>query len=318
MKKVALVGCGKISNRHMEAIAEIEGIEIVCVCDVVEQKAKKLAEKLSVKYVLDYRELNGKGIDIVSVLTPSGKHPLHAAEIAESTDIPLIVCEKPLSITAREAYELFDRVDKAGKKLLPVYQNRYNPLVKFTKDLIKSGKLGKVSQFVCNVLWNRNDEYFNIDWHGTKSLDGGVLYTQASHYVDMMHFFFGEVVESKGIGGNLRNLEVFDTVSAVCRFENDVVGTINATVNAYPRNYCTEFTLIAEKGTIRIAGTNLNEIVYWQVEGMDRPDMDFKLDHQYGKGHNKLYDYIVDEKWEQFPNRKDVLSGITLMEKLSY
>jgi len=318
VKKVALVGCGRISNRHVEAIAETKGVEIAYVCDVDEDRAKSLADKLGAEYVVDYKELNGKSLDVVSVLTPSGLHPFHVGDIVENTDIPCVVCEKPISLTVREAYDLLDKIDKSGKRFLPVYQNRYNPLVSYTKDLIASGKLGRVYQFVCNVLWNRNDDYFNIDWHGTKSLDGGVLYTQASHYVDMMHFFFGEIVESKGIGCSLRNLEVYDTVSAVCRFENEVVGTINATVNAYPRNYCTEFTLIAEKGTIRIAGTNLNEIVHWQVEGMDRPDMDFKLEHQYGKGHNKLYEYIVAEDWSRFPSREDVLSGIRLMEKLSY
>ena len=186
------------------------------------------------------------------------------------------------------------------------------------KELIDSGKLGKVHQFVCNVLWNRNDEYFNIDWHGTRSLDGGVLYTQASHYVDMAHFFFGAVAESKGVGGSLRSLDVYDSVSAVCRFESGVIGTINATVSTYRQNFLTEFTLIAEKGTIRLSGTNLNTIDFWDVEGMGKPDMDFTIDHVYGKGHNTMYEYIAQDKWEMFPSREDVLPGIRLMERLSY
>jgi UDP-N-acetyl-2-amino-2-deoxyglucuronate dehydrogenase len=201
---------------------------------------------------------------------------------------------------------------------LPVYQNRYNPLVAFIKELIDSGKLGKIHQFVCNVLWNRNDAYFNIDWHGTRELDGGVLYTQASHYVDMIHFFFGEVIETKGIGGNLRGLEVYDTISAVCHFEQGTIGTINATVSTYERNYLTEFVLIAEKGTIRLSGTNLNTIDFWNVAGLEKPDMDFTIDHVYGKGHDTLYEYIAQEEWDRFPSKKDILSGIGLMEKLSY
>ena len=191
-------------------------------------------------------------------------------------------------------------------------------MVVYTKDLIDSGKLGKVYQFSCNVFWNRNDEYFNIDWHGTKELDGGVLYTQASHYVDMIHFFFGELLEAKGLGGSLRGLEVYDSVSAACRFENGTVGTLNATVDVFRKNYLTEFTLIAEKGTIRLSGTNLNKIDFWDVEGMEKPDMDFELNHQYGKGHNIMYKYIAEEKWEKFPSREDILSGIKVMEKLSY
>ena len=315
-KKIAIVGCGRISKRHIEAIQGADGIQLSLVCDRDEAKGRALAEELGVGFVEDYKKI--EGVDVISVLTPSGNHPLHVAEIAENTEVEHIVCEKPISLTVREAYEVFERVDAAGKRLHPVYQNRYNPLVAFMKELIDSGRLGNLHQFVCNVFWNRNNEYFNIDWHGTQSLDGGVLYTQASHYVDMAHFFFGDVVESKGIGGNLRELDVHDSVSAVCKFEQGVVGTINATVSTYEKNYLTEFTLIAEKGTIKLSGTNLNAIDFWNVEGLDKPDMDFTIDHVYGKGHNTMYEYISKDRWDMFPSRDDVLSGIRLMERLSY
>ena len=316
MKSVALVGCGRISKRHIEAIQEHPELEIKLVCDNNEEKACALANELNVEYVTDYKLI--KDVDVISVLTPSGSHPLHVAEIAENTNVPYIICEKPLSLTVREAYELFDRIDKTDTKLLPVYQNRYNPLVVKLKELIDSGKLGNLHQFICNVLWNRNDAYFDIDWHGTRSLDGGVLYTQASHYVDMVHYFFGELVSGKGQGGMLRELEVYDSVSAVMRFKSGIVGSLNTTVDTYEKNYETEFTLIAEKGIIRLGGTNLNTIVHWNVEGIEKPNMDFKLDHVYGKGHNKLYDYVAKEDWAKFPSREDILSGIRLMEKLSY
>lgn len=316
MKTVALVGCGRISARHVEAITDTQCVKIAMVCDKIEERAKALAEKLGVPYVTDYRHI--KGVDIISVLTPSGLHPRHVSNIAELTDAPYIVCEKPLSLTLREAYELYRRVEKAGKVLLPVYQNRYNPLVKLIKDLVESGKLGKIHQFVCNVLWNRNDDYFKIDWHGTAEFDGGVLYTQASHYVDMLHYFFGELAEHKGIGGQLRGLEVYDTLSAVLSFKNGAVGTLSTTVSVYEKNYLTEFILVAEKGTIRLSGTNLNKIDFWNVEGMERPDMDFTINHQYGKGHDTLYQYIAQERWDMFPTKADVLSGIRMMEMMSY
>ena len=186
------------------------------------------------------------------------------------------------------------------------------------KALIDGGGLGKIHQFVCNVLWNRNDDYFKIDWHGTSEFDGGVLYTQASHYVDMVHYFFGEVASHKGEGGALRGFEVYDSVSAVLRFQSGVVGTINATVDVYQKNFATEFTLIAEKGTIRLSGTNLNRIDFWNVQGVEKPNLDFALDHQYGQGHNALYRYLLEEKWDMFPSKADVLSGIRLMEMLSF
>ena len=316
MKTVALVGCGRISKRHIEAIRETDGIEIALVCDIDEEKAKTTAKELNVPYVTDYTQI--RDVDIISVLTPSGLHPRHASEIAESTNVPYILVEKPLSLTVREAYELYDRINKTGKTLLCVYQNRYNPLVKYLKDLIDSKKLGNIHQFVCNVFWNRNDEYFKIGWHGTKMLDGGVLYTQASHYVDMIHYFFGELEMSKGIGGSLRNLEVHDSISATTKFKSGTIGTINATIGTFRKNYLTEFTLIAEKGTIRLSGTNLNKIDFWDVEGIDNPNLDFSLTHEYGKGHNTLYEYIAEDKYEMFPSKEDVLSGIKMMEMMSY
>ena len=116
----------------------------------------------------------------------------------------------------------------------------------------------------------------------------------------------------------MRGFDVYDSVSAVLRFKSGTVGTINATVDVYQTNYQTEFTLIAEKGTIRLSGTNLNQIDFWNVEGMEKPDLDFKIDHQYGKGHNTMYEYIAQDKFEMFPSKADILSGIRLMEMLSY
>lgn len=314
--KLAIVGCGRISKRHIDAVQAVEGIDIAAVCDICEGKAKAASEQLSVPYVVDYRHL--KGVDVVSVLTPSGMHPKHVVDLAECTDIPYIVCEKPISLTSREALEMFEKIDKAGKILLPVYQNRYNPLLVFAKELVESDKLGRIHQFACNVFWNRNDEYFGIDWHGTKTYDGGVLYTQASHYVDMIHYLFGKIKNAYGVGGNLREFEVHDSISAICEMESGTVGSLNATVSVYRTNFMTELTIIGEKGTIRLSGTNLNRIDFWDVEGMEKPAMDFILDHQYGKGHNVMYEYIVKRQWDKFPSREDVLSGIHLMEKISF
>ena len=314
--KLALVGCGRVSERHIEAIQAVEGIDISVVCDIDENKARAASGQLSVPYLTDYKQL--RNVDVVSVMTPSGMHPRHVIEIAEYTGIPYIVCEKPVSLTQRELYEMYDRVDRAGKTLLPVYQNRYNPLIVFLKNLIDTGKLGLIHQFVCNIFWNRNEDYFKIDWHGTKAYDGGVFYTQASHYVDMIHYLFGKIKNAYGVGGDMRKFEVQDSVSAICELQNGTVGSLNATVSVFRSNYLTELTVIGEKGTVRLSGTNLNRIDFWDVENMEKPDRDFTVDHQYGKCHNTMYEYIVQRRWEMFPNYEEVLGGIQLMERISF
>lgn len=314
-KKIALIGCGRVSRRHIEAIESHDDLQIAVVCDADEAKARPLVERFGARYEPDLRQL--RDVDVASIMTPSGLHPRHVCAVAEQTNIPNIICEKPLSLTVRELLEMYARVDAAGKRLLPVFQNRYNPIVMRLKELVAQGDLGRVYQAIVNVLWNRNDEYFQVDWHGTQTLDGGVLYTQASHFLDMMLYLFGEVDEAQGFGTRLRGLEVYDTLSACCKFRNGVVGSINATVNAYPQNYQTEMTLIAAKGLIRISGVNLNRVEHWEVENIPNPNLDFPIDHQYGKGHNQLYRYVADERWEMFPDPAEVLAGIRMMERLS-
>ena len=317
--KFGIVGCGRISKRHIEAIDAADGMDLTAVCDLRPERMNVglLADRNVIR-VIDYADLDGCGIDAVAVCTPSGQHPVHAAEIAEQTDIPLVIVEKPISLTVREAFELFRRVERAGKQIVPVYQNRYNPLVQFTRELIQDGSLGTIYQFNVNIFWNRNDEYFNIDWHGTRDLDGGVLYTQASHYVDMLLYLFGPVRQAKGLGGRLRQLEVQDSISAVLEHENGAVGSLNCTVSTYRQNYQTEFTVIGSRGTVRLQGTNLNTINFWDVEDIEKPDMDFTLDHIYGKGHDFLYQYLVNDERDKYPSRDEVIAGIELMERLSF
>lgn len=315
--QIGIVGCGRISRRHIEAIDATPGMELVAVCDSVPEKMELgLLKGRDIKRITDYHRL--PELDAVAVCTPSGLHPSHAADIARTTPVSSIIVEKPISLTVRETVALFRQIDVAGKRLLPVYQNRYNPLVEFIKSIIDEGRLGTIYQFVVNVFWNRNDQYFDIGWHGTIDLDGGVFYTQASHYVDMLVYLFGDVAEAKGLGGRLRNLDVQDTISAVVHHANGAVGSLNCTISTYRRNYQTEFTVIGSKGTIRLQGTNLNTIEFWDVEGMEKPNMDFTLDHIYGKGHDFMYQYVRDQNWDRFPTRDEVLKGIALMERLSF
>jgi len=313
--KVGLVGCGRISKRHKEAIAAVNGIDITVVCDINTKVGKSAAQELNADYVERISDI--KGVDIIAIATPSGHHPLHTIQACD-TDAKYIVCEKPISLTVREAIEMYSCAKEHGKVILPVYQNRYNPLVQFSKNLISEDKLGMIYQFVLNVFWNRNDDYYKDSWHGTTRLDGGVLYTQASHYIDLLLFLFGKISTADGMGGRLRNMEIQDTLSAVMKFENGTIGTMNTTASVYRQNYRTELTLIGSKGTVRLSGTNLNTIEFWDVEGMQKPDMDFTVDHIYGKGHDSMYEYIVKEQWDKFPSYKDVISGIELMEKLSF
>ena len=318
MINVAFVGCGRISPCHCDAVASnADDFRVAMVCDIDRARAKALALKLECEWTDDISKLSGRGIDMVSVLTPSGLHPRHVCELAENTDIPMILSEKPLALSRREALEVFSTIDRTGKRLIPVYQNRYNPIVMRIKELVDAGAFGRIHQFAVNVYWRRGDDYYAIPWHGTRELDGGVLFTQSSHFVDMMHHFLGPVKNWKGFNGTHRGLDIPDTVSVALEFENGAVGTINATVSVYAEDYMTELTLIGERGTVRLDGINMNHIAYWNVEGIEKPDLDFEISHQYGLGHRKLYSFVAAGRWDMFPERDKLLSGIRVMESVA-
>ncbi len=314
-KKVALVGCGRIAKRHIDAINSTEGIEISVVCDSDEGKARETAESLGIKHVTEISEING--VDVISITTPSGLHPEHIKTSIEKSDATCIVCEKPIALTVTETMDLFSFAKDNKKILLPVYQNRYNPLVEFIRELIKKGVFGEIFQFNVNIFWNRNDEYFKVDWHGSPDMDGGILYTQASHYVDMLLYFFGNLDDYKGLNGDLRNLDIKDTISAVFKFKSGTVGTLNATISTFRENYITEMSIIGKKGTVHLTGTNLNTISFWDVDGLEKPDIDFTENDGHLRGHDKMYEHIVQGNFELFPSVEEVLEGIDLMEKLS-
>ena len=318
MLNVALVGCGRISPCHVDAVkANADRFRIAWVCDRDEAKARALAEELGCGWTCDMFALSGKGIDVASVLTPSGLHPRHLIDLAEKTDIPAFIGEKPLALHAADAEKVFDAFAKAGKRLYPVYQNRYNPIVVRLKEMIDAGAFGRIHQFAFNVYWRRDADYYAIDWHGTRDLDGGVLFTQASHFIDMLHFFFGPLESFRGFTGNHRALDIADSASVSMRFANGAVGTLNATVSVYDADYMTEFTLIAEKGTVRLGGVNLNHIEFWNVEGVGKPALDFEIAHQYGLGHRKLYAHVAEGRGDLFADRATLVSGIRLMETVS-
>ncbi|MCF7928129.1 MAG: Gfo/Idh/MocA family oxidoreductase [Spirochaetales bacterium] len=314
--KAGIIGCGRIARRHIEAIQKTKGIELTAVCDSDNVRANELADEFGVQAVESIEDL--REIDVLAVTTPSGLHPEHVVQATRVDGVSTILCEKPVSLTVRETVKMYKAAQERGISLLPVYQNRYNPLIDYLHNILDQGRLGKIYQFAINVFWNRNDEYFQIGWHGTLDIDGGVLFTQASHYVDMLLYFFGPIREAKGLSGDLRNLEVHDSVSAVCKFESGTVGSLNATVSTYRKNYATELVIIAEKGTIRASGQNLSQFDFFDVEGIEPPDIDFTADNAHKRGHEELYRYLMEKRYDMFPTYQEVLDGIALMEKLSF
>lgn len=312
---VAIVGCGKIAQQHLRAIDNVPGVQLAAVCDVDLERAKACGDSHGVPAVSTIGDL--PTVDVVSVATPSGFHVPNTIEALQRTSATTVACEKPLALTADEARQVYEVASGLGKAVAPVYQLRYTPAFETLYRLVNEGTLGTVYQVVVNLFWNRNDEYYTVKWHGTRRHDGGVLFTQASHYVDMLLYLFGTPVSVQGEDARLRGLEVPDTTSVVMRFLSGTVASINATVSTYRKNFATEATVIAERGTIRLSGTNLGDIEIWDVDGGADMPASFTDDNAHIRGHEGLYAALRDEAFERLPSRDAVIAEIELMEELS-
>jgi UDP-N-acetyl-2-amino-2-deoxyglucuronate dehydrogenase len=266
----AIVGCGRAGERHAGHVGKFG--RFLAVCDEAPSAAKRLSEAYRTDMFFDYAEmlkaLRGKA-DVIAVCTPNGLHCEHTIKGLEAGFH--VVCEKPMALTVRECGEMIKAADRANRRLFVVKQNRYNPPVVHLKHLIDSGILGQVFSAHLNCYWNRNDSYYQNSWRGTRDLDGGILFTQYSHFIDLLYWLVGDVKDVMAFTHNFchkESVEFEDTGVAILRFSTGAIGSVNFTINSYNRNMEGSLTLFCENGTIKIGGQYLNEIEYQQVKGM--------------------------------------------------
>jgi len=300
--RFALLGCGRISGTHIEAIAaNRDRAVLVAVCDVIEERARLAAEKAGgVPYFTDYQKmLEAGGFDVVSICTPSGLHPEHGIMAAEAGYH--VLSEKPIGISLEPVDRLVRTCDRTGRQLFVVMQNRLNPTVKLLRQAVDKGRFGRICFAQVNVFWTRPQEYYDqAPWRGTWEFDGGAFLNQASHYVDLMHWLVGEVEYVQAVTATLaRRIEAEDTGAAVLRFRNGAIGTINVTMLVYPRNLEGSITIIGMRGTARVGGVALNRIEHWEFDRYEDEDRlvaesSYVPATVYGHGHKEYYSNVID------------------------
>jgi predicted dehydrogenase len=301
--KFGIIGCGRIAERHAEHIARLASLKAVC--DISETRATLFASKYNCNSYLSSQDFFSKesDLDIVSVCTPNGLHAEHS--IMAFRHGFHVICEKPMAINVYDCGEMIKEAEKANRRLFIVKQNRYNPPVVAVKEAIDQKRLGKILSVQLNCFWNRNEEYYSqSDWKGTKNLDGGTLFTQFSHFVDLLYWMFGDVRKAQAITKNLNHeklIEFEDSGVVILEFHNGVIGTINYTVNSFEKNMEGSLTVFGERGTVKIGGQYLNELEYQKIK-------DYSIDNlpagnppnNYGKyvgsmsNHDKVYENVID------------------------
>lgn len=265
--RFALIGCGRIANRHAEHISNLA--QLVAVCDIDKGKADELAEQHGAKAYYDINDLllNEKDVDVVSICTPNGLHAQHS--IAALKAGFHVLCEKPLATNVHDCGEMIKTAEMCNRRLFAIKQNRFNPPVAAVKKAIDEGRLGKIYSVQLSCFWNRNPQYYENSWKGTKDLDGGTLYTQFSHFIDLLYWLIGDVKSAKALMNNYDHQDIIefeDTGAVVLEFYNGAIGTVNYTVNSYGKNMEGSLTIFGEKGTVKIGGQYLNEMEYQNIE----------------------------------------------------
>lgn len=299
--KFAIIGCGRIAQRHAEHINKLG--ELVAVCDIEKDSADALANKYSCKAFYDISDLlKSQLADVISICTPNGLHSDHA--ISSLNAGYHVICEKPMAIKVSDCGEMIKSAEKSNKRLFIIKQNRYNPPVVAVKKIIEEGKLGKIYSVQLNCFWNRNPDYYANSWKGSLDLDGGTLFTQFSHFIDLLYWIVGDVRRVFAFTNNYAHKEIIefeDTGVSILEFYNGAIGTINYTVNSFSKNMEGSLTIFAEKGTLKIGGQYLNELEYQDIQGFKIENLpEGNKPNNYGtylgsmSNHDKIYQNVIE------------------------
>ena len=324
--KVALVGCGRITKRHAELLGynQIAGAELVSVCDVVPEKAKKFGEQFKVPYYTDaYKMMENENVDIISICTESGYHAENVIGLARFGKH--IIVEKPMALTLDDADLMIKACDANKIKLFVVKQNRFNVPVQKLRQAIEENRFGKIVMGTVRVRWCRTQAYYDMEpWRGTWAMDGGVLANQASHHIDLLEWMMGDVesVFAKSMTA-LVNIEAEDTAIVVLKFKNGALGVIEATTATRPKDIEGSISVLGEKGTVEIGGFAVNEMKVWNFTEKREED-EFILEKYsvnppsvYGFGHQAYYEHVVDCILNDKKQLVDGLEGRKSLELIS-
>jgi len=321
--KIAVVGCGRISAKHFDAISEyVDYLELVAICDVNKEVASQYSDKFNVKgYASMLEMLENTDIDIVTLCTPSGIHPDQA--ILAANNGVHVITEKPMATRWSDGLRMVRACDNANVQLFVVKQNRNNSTLKLLKRALSEKRFGKLYMVNINVFWTRPQEYYNsAKWRGTWELDGGAFMNQASHYVDLIDWLIGPVDSVQAMTSTqARDIEVEDTGVMNIRWRSGALGSMNVTMLTYPKNYEGSITIIGEKGTVKVGGVAVNEIIQWEFE--DSREYDDKVQNTsystpsvYGFGHMLYYKNVIDVLNGKTPPEIDGREGLKSLEIL--
>lgn len=314
MIKFAIIGFGHIGRRHAVHIEENPETQLVAVCDInLELQSELPNEKITFYPSVDAL-LAASTADVVSICTPNYLHCEHTVLVLNSGKHAVV--EKPMALSTEECEQMIFAAGSNNKVIFNVKQNRYNPPVQAVKELIDQERLGKVLMIQVNCFWNRNAAYYaQSSWRGKKEMDGGCLFTQFSHFVDILYYLNGDIDDVYGKIDNFLhqdNTQFEDTGSFVMKSRNGAIVNFNFTTCSFEKNMEGSITVMAEKGTVKIGGQYLNTIEYQCLEGEELPQINISSkENDYGlyKGSMSNHDQVIQNVVDVLEKQKVIMTN---------
>ena len=323
--RFAVIGCGHIGKRHAGIIQAHSDCTLVALCDAKAKENLDLTGYADAPFFNSLDDLLAAdlNLDVVVIASPNGYHEAQAIKILEKN--AHVVIEKPMALTKTSCERIIFKALQKQKHVFCVMQNRYSPPSVWLKEILEKGVLGKIFMVQTNCYWNRDDRYYKKDdWHGTKNLDGGTLFTQFSHFIDLLYWCFGDITNIQAKFNNFshgHSTDFEDSGFVNFDFVDGGMGSLNYSTAVWQKNLESSITIIAEKGAVKVGGQYMNEVIYCHVKDYEMPDLSSKNSaHSFGnyKGtaanHHFIYDNIVDVLTQKGSISTNALEGLKVVD----
>jgi UDP-N-acetyl-2-amino-2-deoxyglucuronate dehydrogenase len=308
--KFAVVGCGHIGKRHAEMVQRNPEAVLSALIDV-EPAALQAVQSIypGVPIFSSFEEFlaSPPHTDVLCIATPNGFHTAQALSALEKN--LHVVIEKPMGLKKSDAEKVIFKGLEKNRNIFCVMQNRYSPPSAWLKDVVSQGLLGKVYMVQVNCYWNRDENYYKKgSWHGTNSLDGGTLFTQFSHFIDLTYWLFGDIKSIKASFADFNHAQLTefeDSGMVTFEFLDGGLGCINYSTSVFQKNLESSMTIIAQNGSVKVGGQYMDKIEYCNIKDYTMPVLkETNPPNDYGpyKGSAANHHYIIE-------NVIDVLQG---------
>jgi len=313
--KFAVIGQGHIGKRHAEMIRRNPETELIAVCDVLPKEKLGLGD-LKEKYYSSVEELlrSHPEIEVVNICSPNGLHAEHSLKALDAGKH--VVVEKPMALHRQDCEQILSKALQKHKQVFCVMQNRYSPPSAWLKKIVEEKIIGDVFMVQLNCYWNRDDRYYKKgNWKGTQELDGGTLFTQFSHWIDLLYWMFGDItdIQAKFADFTHASLTEFEDSGFVnFRFVNGGMGSINYSTAVWDKNLESSISIVGSKGSVKVGGQYMDKVEYCHIKDYTMPTLEATAPaNDYGayKGSANNHNFVIENVVDSIKGRQMITTN---------